>query len=49
MKRFALLAVLAMLWGAGMVRGAGAASVDEAEQEKIRLIVKQVLREYGSW
>ncbi|MCP5276989.1 MAG: carbonic anhydrase [Thiobacillus sp.] len=31
-----------------MVRGAGAASVDEAEQEKIRLIVKQVLREYAA-
>ena len=48
MKLFVLLAALGLLWSAGTALGADTAGVSEAEQEKIRLIVKQVLREYAA-
>lgn len=48
MKRFALLAALGLLFSTSPGLAADMTGVSEAEQEKIRLIVKQVLREYAA-
>lgn len=48
MKRFVLLAALGLLVSTGASQAADMSGVSEAEQEKIRLIVKQVLREYAA-
>jgi carbonic anhydrase len=48
MKRFVLLAAMGLLCAAGTALAADMSGVSEAEQEKIRLIVKQVLREYAA-
>ncbi|MEW5769710.1 MAG: carbonic anhydrase [Pseudomonadota bacterium] len=48
MKRYLSLAALALLSVAAPAPAADAPAVSEAEQEKIRLIVKQVLREYAA-
>ena len=48
MKRFVLLAALGLIFSSGTSQAADMTGVSEAEQEKIRLIVKQVLREYAA-
>lgn len=48
MKRFVLLAALGLLFSMGASQAADMNGVSQAEQEKIRLIVKQVLREYAA-
>lgn len=48
MKRFVLLAALGLLFSMGASQAADMNGDSQAEQEKIRLIVRQVLREYAA-
>ena len=48
MKPFVLAAAMGLLFLTGPLQAAESSGVSDAEQEKIRLIVKQVLREYAA-